>query len=134
MIPALTSLPCPDRVKRRLNEPEMRFPLYHLGADIVTTRQHVSEVQQRKSPVYSIILSARSTNPAGISWPIACAVLRLMTSSKLVGCSIGMSAGLTPRNSFDDHPRRLTKDAGQASAISYEATFFRHFRPFVDGR
>jgi len=35
---------------------------------------------------------------------------------------------------FDNHPRRLAEDAGQASAISYQAAFFRYFRPFVDSR
>src|SRR5450631_3174196 len=35
---------------------------------------------------------------------------------------------------FDDHPRRLAEDARQASAICYQATFFRHFGPFVYGR
>jgi hypothetical protein len=35
---------------------------------------------------------------------------------------------------FDDHPRRLAEDARQASAISYQATFFCHFGPFVYGR
>src|ERR1700682_2782150 len=35
---------------------------------------------------------------------------------------------------FDDHPRRLAEDARQASAICYQATFFRHFGPLVYGR
>src|SRR5450631_2146802 len=35
---------------------------------------------------------------------------------------------------FDDHPRRLAEDTRQASAISYQATFFRHFGPLVYGR
>ena len=47
---------------------------------------------------YSITLSARSTRSAGTSRPIACAALRLITSSKWVGCSTGMSAGSAPRN------------------------------------
>jgi hypothetical protein len=46
--------------------------------------------------VYSITLSARATNVAGTVIPIALAVLRLITSSNFVGCSIGISAGLTP--------------------------------------
>jgi hypothetical protein len=49
---------------------------------------------------YSITLSARSTSPAWTSWPIAFAAARLMTSSNLVGCSIGMSAGLVPRRTL----------------------------------
>src|SRR5262249_21528583 len=50
--------------------------------------------------VHSITLSARSTNAAGTSWPIALAVLRLTTSWNLVGCSTGRSAGCAPRKSF----------------------------------
>src|SRR5262249_53310061 len=38
------------------------------------------------APLHSITLSARRTSPAGTSCPIALAVLRLMTSSNLVGC------------------------------------------------
>ena len=44
---------------------------------------------------HSITLSARANNPSGTVTPIALAVLRLITSSNFVGCSIGMSAGLT---------------------------------------
>src|SRR5438132_10804088 len=45
---------------------------------------------------HSITLSARSTRPAGTSCPIALAVLRLITSSNVVGCSTGNSAGFAP--------------------------------------
>ena len=38
-------------------------------------------------------------NVAGTVTPIALAVLRLITSSNLVGCSTGMSATLVPRKS-----------------------------------
>jgi hypothetical protein len=44
---------------------------------------------------HSITQLARSTSPAGTSWPIIFAALRLITSSKLVGCSTGRSAGLS---------------------------------------
>jgi hypothetical protein len=50
--------------------------------------------------LYSITLSARTNNAGGTVTPIALAVLRLITSSNLVGCSTGTSAGLTPRNSL----------------------------------
>src|SRR6516225_5959951 len=49
---------------------------------------------------HSITLSARANNASGTVTPIAFAVLRLITSSNLVGCSTGMSAGLTPRKSL----------------------------------
>jgi hypothetical protein len=45
---------------------------------------------------YSITSSARARSVGGISRPSAFAVLRLITSSNLVGCWIGKSAGLAP--------------------------------------
>src|SRR6516164_6911372 len=45
---------------------------------------------------HSLTSSALASTPDGIVRPSALAVLRLMTSSKRVGCSIGMSAGLAP--------------------------------------
>jgi len=49
------------------------------------------------SPVdHGMISSARTKNDWGIVSPSALAVLRLITSSNLVGCSTGRSAGLAP--------------------------------------
>ena len=45
---------------------------------------------------HSITWSARCRSDGGIVRPRALAVLRLMTSSNLVACSIGKSAGLAP--------------------------------------
>src|SRR5262245_16438557 len=56
------------------------------------TAEHRNEL----APLHSMTSSARSARPAGTSCPIALAVFRLMTSSNLVGCSIGRSAGLAP--------------------------------------
>ncbi len=50
--------------------------------------------------LHSMTLSARSKRSAGISWLIALAVLRLITSSNRVGCSTGMSTGLVPRSTL----------------------------------
>src|SRR5262249_47055228 len=57
----------------------------------------------RRAPVDStdrshgwITSSARSSSDGGIVSPRVFAVLRLMTSSNLVGCSTGRSAGLVP--------------------------------------
>jgi hypothetical protein len=47
---------------------------------------------------YSITLSARASSMGGTVRPSALAVLRLRTSSNLVGCSTGKSAGLAPFN------------------------------------
>src|SRR5262249_31637276 len=49
---------------------------------------------------HSITLSARTTSAPGTSWPIPFAVLRLMASSNLVGCSTGRSPGCAPRKSL----------------------------------
>src|SRR6516164_7412478 len=45
---------------------------------------------------YSITSSAIAITPGGIVRPSALAVLRLITSSNVVGCIIGRSAGLAP--------------------------------------
>jgi hypothetical protein len=45
---------------------------------------------------YSITSSARASSEGGMWRPNAFAVLRLITSSNLVGCSIGRSAGFSP--------------------------------------
>src|SRR5262245_54940458 len=46
--------------------------------------------------VYSITWSVRASSDGGIVRPRAFAVLRLITSSNLVGCSTGRSPGLAP--------------------------------------
>src|SRR5215211_6060481 len=48
------------------------------------------------SPLHSITSSARASSVGGISRPSALAVLRLMTSSNLVACCTGISAGFSP--------------------------------------
>ena len=50
----------------------------------------------RRIGLYSITSSARATRFGGISSPRALAVLRLIVSSNLDGCSTGKSAGLAP--------------------------------------
>ncbi len=47
---------------------------------------------------YSITSSARASSKGGTVKPSALAVLRLITSSNLVGCNTGRSVGLTPFN------------------------------------
>src|SRR6266581_9674837 len=49
-----------------------------------------------KRNLYWITSSARSWNSRLIVSPSVCAVLRLTTSSNLLGCSIGRSAGFAP--------------------------------------
>jgi hypothetical protein len=55
-----------------------------------------AESQHEHAPLHSITSLARATSVDGISTPSALAVLRLMSSSKRVGCSMGRSAGLAP--------------------------------------
>src|SRR5215470_13467696 len=53
--------------------------------------------QQEAATIHhSITRSARANRGGGTVRPRALAVLRLMTSSNLVGCSTGSSAGLAP--------------------------------------
>ena len=47
-------------------------------------------------PSYSITTSARESSVGGTVRPSVFAVLRLITKSNRVGCSIGRSAGLLP--------------------------------------
>ena len=55
-----------------------------------------AKCQKRTLCTYSIISSARASSAVGTSRPSAFAVLRLMTSSYLVGACTGMSAGFSP--------------------------------------
>ena len=52
--------------------------------------------QSQQGNLYSINSSARASSVRGMIKPRALAALRLMTSSNLVACSIGRSAGLAP--------------------------------------
>ena len=61
------------------------------------TRGAISDQMQRnKIRAYSITSSARASSVGGTSRPSAFAVLRLITSSNLVGCCTGKSAGFAP--------------------------------------
>src|SRR5262249_37788740 len=65
-------------------------------------RQHDSQLalltQSRHAAIYySITSSAATSRVRGNVRPSVLAVLRLMTSSNLVTCSNGMSAGFAPR-------------------------------------
>src|SRR5262249_8834865 len=55
-----------------------------------------AEQRDELAPFHSITSSARASNEAGTSRPRAFAVLRLITSSYLVGACTGRSAGLSP--------------------------------------
>ena len=55
-----------------------------------------SPAASRDAPRYSITSSASASNPGGNARPSVFAVLRFRTSSNLVGCSTGRSAGFAP--------------------------------------
>ena len=57
-----------------------------------------------QAPAHRITSSARSRIDSGIVMPSALAVLRLTTSSNLVGCSIGRSPGLAPFRILSTYP------------------------------
>src|SRR5215467_8915218 len=56
-----------------------------------------AEQRDELAPSHSITSSARPRSIGGTSRPSAFAVLRLITSSYLVGCCTGKSAGFVPR-------------------------------------
>jgi hypothetical protein len=70
-------------------------------ASFAQARFHTAWVNRRlmhrsKQYLYSITSSATEISPAGITSPRALAVFILITSSNLVGCTTGKSAGLSP--------------------------------------
>jgi len=91
-----------------------------LSADIVSLSRHVRKVSeavmrgwlpriaQRHSTDlhcnHSITSSARASSDGGTVRPSALAVMRLITSSNLVGCSTGRSEGLAPLRILSMYP------------------------------
>src|SRR5690242_11580895 len=69
----------------------------HIGG---LRRAHADSAEQNRKPgeeaLHSMTSSARASNAGGILRPSVLAVPMLMTSSNLVGCSTGRSAGLAP--------------------------------------
>src|SRR6516164_10734400 len=59
-------------------------------------RRRAAEKRNERATVHSITSSASASNLSGIWRPSALAVLRLITSSNLVGCRTGRSAGFAP--------------------------------------
>jgi hypothetical protein len=56
----------------------------------------LTEPRYETRPAHSITSSARASNLSGMVSPSVFAVARLITSSNLVGCSTGRSAGFAP--------------------------------------
>jgi hypothetical protein len=74
-----------------------------------------------RSRLYLITSSARSRIDSGIVMPSALAVLRLTTSSNLVGCSIGRSLWVGALQYLVDEPGRSAKQIAVVRAIGGEA-------------
>ena len=75
----------PDHRHRRLLRPRRKRP-----------GRRAAEKRDEIAPLHSITSSARASSVGGQLRPSALAVLRLMTSSNLVGCRTGRSAGFSP--------------------------------------
>src|SRR6516164_1109130 len=67
-----------------------------LRGQTVTRRNRAGHQQQQLAAVHSMISSTRARIDGVMVSPRALAVLRLTTSSKIVGCWTGKSAGLAP--------------------------------------
>src|SRR5262249_9156193 len=71
-------------------------PLALLRARRERPRRRAAEQRDELAPFHSITSSAATCSVSGPFIPSAFAVFRLMTSSNLVGCRTGNSAGLSP--------------------------------------
>src|SRR5476649_2414305 len=72
-------------------------------------------MHRSKQHLYSITSSARERNVGGTVRPSALAVLRLITSSNFVGCSIGMSFGCLPCKILCTNLAPCRKEAGTSA-------------------
>src|SRR5262249_23539106 len=87
----------PDRFGRlHVEKPDDRHRRL-LRARRERPRRRTAEERDEVATFHSITSSARASNVAGISRPSTFAGVRLTTRSNLIGCSIGISAGLAPR-------------------------------------
>src|SRR5262249_31253012 len=86
----------------RLRQPARGKKGHHWTGGLLRARNQrprgrAGEQRDELAPFHSITSSARSGNAGGICKPIALAVLRLITSSNLVGACTGRSPGFSPR-------------------------------------
>ncbi len=87
--------PCGDAGSVRAR-PELKV-LQTLGAP---RRMAQADPERSWGTAYSITLSALPSSNGGMVTPSALAVLRLITSSNLVGCCTGSSVGFAPLRIF----------------------------------
>src|SRR5262249_45188778 len=93
----------------------MRRELGDTGPELNRDRHRATEQRDERAASHSITLSARTTSAPGTSRPIALAVLRLMASSNLVGCSPGRSPGCAPRRSLESCRLMASRHKGTIS-------------------
>ena len=91
--------------------------------------------QKRTSEVgYSITSSARAIRVGATATPSALAVLRLITSSNVVGCMTGRSAAFAPFQYFAGVAADLAVCVHKTNAITYQAAAHDIFSKFVHCR
>src|SRR5262249_53228232 len=76
-------------------------------------RRRAAEQRDELAPSHSITSSASRRNGSGIVRPSAFAVLRFTTSSNLVGCSTGRSAGRVPCKILCTYPAARRNRSGR---------------------
>src|SRR5262249_9194230 len=91
---------CPWRAGKHTN---CRRPCCRLSCERRGEEATRERAEERPSRRHWITSSARSSSDCGIVRPSALAVLRLITNSNFVGCSIGKSAGFAPFSSLSTY-------------------------------
>src|SRR5262245_51640772 len=85
-----------SRERRQFRRLDPTLPVPQSFAPPERIQHHLIQDVLVRNPGYSITSSARASRVGGTSRPSALAVLRLMTSSYLVGACTGRSAGFSP--------------------------------------
>ena len=83
-----------DGVRGQARGPNLGISNRSQSASNLSVASHTE--RDELAPSHSITSSARASSVGGTSSPSALAVLRLMTNSIFVGCSIGRSLGFAP--------------------------------------
>ena len=83
---------------------------------------------------YSSTSSAVASRVGGRVMPSALAVVRLMTSSNLVGCSTGMSAGLAPLRILSTTVARAPKHIRRECPVGQQPARCKKVTEGVNGR
>jgi len=99
---------------RKRNIPESGHRSAHAECPLCATSRHWCR--------YSITSSARASSVGGMVRPSALAVLRLITSSYLVGACTGKSAGFSPSEDTIDVSRRTPVLIEEIRTIGDQAT------------